>query len=47
MPTSEIIELPENTGYIVRICGELNGKWFGTGREAVQYLRDTLCGAAQ
>jgi hypothetical protein len=47
MPTSEIVELPAHAGFVVRICGEWQVRWFRTGQEAVQYLRDSLCGAAQ
>lgn len=47
MPTSEIYELPANAGFIVRICGEWHGRLFPTGEQAVKFLRDSLCGAAQ
>jgi hypothetical protein len=47
MPTSEIYELPANAGYLVRICGVWDTRLFRTGYEAVQYLRDALCGGAQ
>jgi hypothetical protein len=47
MPTSEIVELPEGLGFLVRICGEWDGRVFHTGRDAVQYLRDSLLQAAQ
>jgi len=47
MPTSEIVELPANAGYLVRICGQWQTTLFRTGAEAVQYLRDALLQAAQ
>jgi len=47
MPTSEIVELPESLGFLVRICGQWESRVFPTGRDAVQYLRDALLQAAQ
>lgn len=47
MPTSEIIELPANAGFLVKLCGRWHTQLFRTGEEAVRFLRDALCGAAQ